>query len=78
MDKFPSMKGRKLLALLMREPLSYRMTRCDGSHRNLESSRGYKAFCFNFHDNANISPSLVRKVLVKDVGLSEEDARKLL
>ncbi len=33
---------------------------------------------FAFHDKATIRPALVRKILFKDVGLAEDDARKLL
>jgi hypothetical protein len=33
---------------------------------------------FAFHDGATIPASLVRKILIKDVGLDEEEARKLL
>lgn len=35
MDDFPSMKAKALLAVLMREPLGYRVTRQRGSHRTL-------------------------------------------
>jgi hypothetical protein len=33
---------------------------------------------FAFHDGATIPGGLVRKILVRDVGLDEEEARKLL
>jgi hypothetical protein len=33
---------------------------------------------FTFHDGATIPAGLVRKILVKDVGLGEEEARKQL
>jgi hypothetical protein len=33
---------------------------------------------FAFHDSATIPAGLVRTILVKDVGLDEEEARKLL
>jgi hypothetical protein len=33
---------------------------------------------FAFHDSATISPNAVRKVLLDEVGLSEDEARKLL
>jgi hypothetical protein len=35
-------------------------------------------FTFAFHDKATIPGGLVRKILVRDVGLDEEEARKLL
>jgi hypothetical protein len=33
---------------------------------------------FAFHDKATIPAGLVRKILVRDVGLAEDEARKLL
>jgi predicted RNA binding protein YcfA (HicA-like mRNA interferase family) len=74
---FPSMKGRKLLRVLTREPLSYEVVRQKGSHRQLRSPN-YPPLTFSFHDSATIPPGLVRKILTRDVGLSEKEARKLL
>ena len=39
---------------------------------------GRPPLTFAFHDKATIPSGLVRKVLVKDVGLAEDEARKLL
>lgn len=39
---------------------------------------GYPSLTFSFHDSATIPPGLVRKILIKDVGLTEEEALKLL
>jgi hypothetical protein len=33
---------------------------------------------FSFHDKATVASGLVRKILTKDVGLAEDEARKLL
>jgi predicted RNA binding protein YcfA (HicA-like mRNA interferase family) len=71
------MKARRLLALLQREPLGYRVVRQSGSHRRLESPR-YPPLTFAFHDGATVPGGLVRKVLTRDVGLADEEARKLL
>jgi predicted RNA binding protein YcfA (HicA-like mRNA interferase family) len=76
-SQFPSMKARRLLALLQREPLGYRVVRQSGSHRRLESPR-YPSLTFAFHDGATVPGGLVRKVLTRDVGLADEEARKLL
>jgi predicted RNA binding protein YcfA (HicA-like mRNA interferase family) len=76
-DDFPSMKARRLLAILMREPLNYRVVRQSGSHRWL-TAPGRPSFTFAFHDRRGLLPREVRKVLVKDVGLAEADARDLL
>jgi predicted RNA binding protein YcfA (HicA-like mRNA interferase family) len=76
-NPFPSMKARRLLAVLERQPLGYRVVRQAGSHRRLESS-DYPALTFAFHDKATVPAGLVRKILIRDVGLVEEQARKLL
>jgi hypothetical protein len=39
---------------------------------------GRPPLTFAFHDNATVPSGLVRKVLVRDVGLAEDEARKLL
>jgi predicted RNA binding protein YcfA (HicA-like mRNA interferase family) len=75
---FPSLKARRLLALLARSPLGYRIVRQRGSHRHLESSAGYPDLLFSFHDRATIPPGAVRKILTRDVGLSDADALALL
>jgi predicted RNA binding protein YcfA (HicA-like mRNA interferase family) len=74
---FPSMKARELLAVLTREPLNYEIVRQRGSHRRLQSP-GRPSLTFAFHDRATVGPGLVRKVLCRDVGLSEEEALELL
>lgn len=71
------MKARRLLGILERAPLNYRVARQAGSHRRMESDR-HPSFTFAFHDKATIRPGLVRKILIKDVGLAEDEARKLL
>ena len=77
MTSFPSLKTRRLLAILTSEPLNYRIVRQVGSHRRLEAV-DRPPLMFAFHDRATIAPGLVRKILVNDVGLSEDDARGLL
>ena len=71
------MKAKRLLAVLEREPLNYRVSRQAGSHRRMEAP-GRPPLTFAFHSKATVPPGLVRKVLVKDIGLAEEEARKLL
>jgi hypothetical protein len=41
-------------------------------------SPDYPPLTFAFHDGITIAPSGVRKTLVDEVGLGEEEARKLL
>jgi predicted RNA binding protein YcfA (HicA-like mRNA interferase family) len=75
--QFPTMKAKRLLAILEREPLNYRVSRQSGSHRRM-TAQGRPALTFAFHDKATVPSGLVRKVLVRDVGLAEDEARKLL
>jgi predicted RNA binding protein YcfA (HicA-like mRNA interferase family) len=58
--------------------LEYRVKRRVGSHRVLKSPNGYPELRFSFHDRATIPPGAVRKILTRDIGLSEDEALKLL
>jgi predicted RNA binding protein YcfA (HicA-like mRNA interferase family) len=71
------MKATRLLAVLERKPLGYCVVRRTGSHRRMEAP-GRPTITFAFHDKATIPARLVRKVLTKDIGLGEDEARKLL
>jgi len=71
------MKAKRLLAVLERDPLNYRVSRQSGSHRRMEAP-GRPPLTFAFHDRATVPSGLVRKVLVRDIGLAEDEARKLL
>ena len=75
---FPSVKVGKLLRVLLREPLAYEITRQKGSHRTLESPKGYPKLIFAYHEGATVPSGAVRKMLVKDVGLDEAEARRLI
>jgi predicted RNA binding protein YcfA (HicA-like mRNA interferase family) len=76
MGAFRSLKARELYRLLERE-LGYQVTRQTGSHRTMEAS-GRPTLHLAFHDGQSIPPGLVRKILVKDVGLSGDEAMALL
>ena len=76
--EFPAMKANDLLALLRRKPLNYVEMRVRGSHRLLESKSGYPPLIFAWHSTKTIPPGMVRKILIKDVGLSPEEIRALL
>lgn len=79
MAVFPSMKARELRRLLKRAPLLYdKEVPGKGSHMGLISAAGYPKLTWAFHDGQTLPPGLVRKILTKDVGLSEDDARALL
>jgi predicted RNA binding protein YcfA (HicA-like mRNA interferase family) len=74
---YPSLKARALFRILSREPLSYKVLRRNGSHRTLISET-YPQLTFAFHDGDTVPPGLVRKILTKDVGLSDDEAVALL
>lgn len=76
-DRFPSLKARKLLSILMAEPLGYAVVRQSGSHRRMEAP-DHQPLTFAFHDRDTIPSGMVRKILVDQVGLDENDARRLL
>lgn len=71
------MKAKRLLTVLERKPLRYRIVRRAGSHRRLEAP-SRPALTFAFHDKATIPAREVRRILIKGVGLTEVEARKLL
>jgi predicted RNA binding protein YcfA (HicA-like mRNA interferase family) len=75
---FPSLKAKQMLGILRREPLAYSIARQKGSHRVLWSRNGYPQVRFWAHDGATLPPGAVREILLKKVGLTEEQAAKLL
>jgi predicted RNA binding protein YcfA (HicA-like mRNA interferase family) len=77
MGQFPTMKAKRLLAVLEREPLNYRVSRQSGSHRRMESP-GRPPLTFAFHVKATVPSGLAARFSSKDVGLAEDEARKLL
>jgi predicted RNA binding protein YcfA (HicA-like mRNA interferase family) len=79
MPQFPSLKARELRRVLEREPLGYTAeTSSGGSHTLLTSENGFPDLRWAFHDRQTISPGLVRTILVKQVGMSAEEAVGLL
>jgi predicted RNA binding protein YcfA (HicA-like mRNA interferase family) len=76
MGGFRSMKARELYGLLERA-LGYEVSRQAGSHRTMKAS-GRPTLHLAFHEGQSLPPGLVRKILVKDVGLSVDEAEALL
>ena len=72
-----SMKARELLAILQRAPLGYTIVRQAGSHRTL-AAEGRQPVTFSFHDGQTIGPSLVRRILCQQVGLTDAEIDALL
>lgn len=77
MADFPSMKASQLLAVLCRSPLNYVVERRKGSHRRLVAE-GRPPLTFAYHDGATVPPGAVRKILMKDIGLSHDEALELV
>jgi predicted RNA binding protein YcfA (HicA-like mRNA interferase family) len=75
-NPFPSLKASVMLAVLMRE-LGYMIDRQQGSHRRLKAE-GRPSLTFAFHDRESLSPGVVREILMKQVGLSKEEALRVV
>lgn len=75
--QFPSTRATRLLAVLMRQPLGYSIARQSGSDRRL-TSPDYPPLTFAFHCGQELSAGLIRKILVKDVGLTVDQALDVL
>jgi predicted RNA binding protein YcfA (HicA-like mRNA interferase family) len=65
------------LWVLLADPLNYEITRQSGSHRRLQVE-GRPSLTWAFHDGRTLAPGEVRRVLVKHVGLAEDEALHLL
>ncbi|MBJ7480329.1 type II toxin-antitoxin system HicA family toxin [Rhodococcus sp. (in: high G+C Gram-positive bacteria)] len=75
---FPSYKATKLKSILKKK-LGYRAVpkSGSGSHTKLRSE-GRPDLLWAFHNGVTIPPGLVRNILVVQVGLSIEEARKVV
>lgn len=77
MAQFPAVRWPKLRRVLERRPLFYKVVRESGSHRRLEAP-DRPSLILAFHNDEDIPPGLVRKILVKDIGLGEAEALALI
>lgn len=82
MDGFPSMRWPALFRILSRAPLNYSVERPTGrkrkgSHRKLVAE-GRPDLRMAFHDKQELPGSLVREILVKQVGLTEDEALQVV
>ncbi len=78
MHKFKSLKARILYRLLTSEPLNYRLGFIKGGSHRMLVAKGRKNITFSWHDNAEISGHIVKKLLIERALLSEEEAYKLV
>lgn len=72
------MKARRLRSLLERE-LGYRVVpgRGKGSHQRLEAP-GRPVLLFAFHDGAEVGGAMIRTILVRKVGLTSDEAKRVV
>jgi predicted RNA binding protein YcfA (HicA-like mRNA interferase family) len=72
------MKVSEFLRILLRKPLEYEIERQKGSHRTMTSSNGFGRLLFSGHEGDEVGPTRIKKILVDQVGLTEEQAIRLL
>lgn len=75
MARFPTVKARQLIAAL--EELGYTVTRQRGSHRQL-TAEDRPRVTISYANGDDVPPGVSRKVLVRPVGLDEDEAVRLL
>ncbi|WP_420852445.1 type II toxin-antitoxin system HicA family toxin [Pseudonocardia alaniniphila] len=73
-EQWPSLRGRRMRAIL--ERLCGDPVRREGSHCTFRSPKTGELFTFAYHDNREIRGHMVRRILVVDVGLKTEEARR--
>ncbi|WP_197515244.1 type II toxin-antitoxin system HicA family toxin [Mycobacterium sp. 1245805.9] len=71
--RFPSLKTEQLEAIVREHCIFIR--RGKGSHRIYENHEG-RRFPLDFHAGDEVNPILVRRVLLRDVGLTLEQAEQ--
>ena len=71
-DGFPALKPKEVLKILRR--LGYVQVAQEGSHRKLDAP-GRARITFAFHDRREVPPAALRRMLVKNAGLTADEAR---
>ena len=72
-EQFPSLRGRTMRRILTRlcgEPVS------GGNHLKFRSPATGRLFVYGYHDSRDIRGDMVRRILVTQVGLTPDQARK--
>lgn len=75
-SQFPSMKARMLLKLLGQ--IGYRTVRQKGTSHRVMRCEGRPQLIFAFHDGVEVPGRVVKKVLIRDAGLTETEAKEIL
>lgn len=70
----------QLEKVLKKKPLRYVVSPAPGggSGKKLTSPEGFPELILHFHNNAQLAPGLIRNIMVKQIGLTEEEALRLL
>jgi predicted RNA binding protein YcfA (HicA-like mRNA interferase family) len=74
---FGAMKARRLRSLLERELGYVAKPGTGGSHRKLEAP-GRPQLTFAFHDGDEVGAAMVRTILVRQVGLTLDEAKQVV
>ena len=74
-NQFPSLRAQQMLRVLRR--LGYQEGRREGSHRRLVAG-GRPELTFAFHDRVTLPPGVVRSILVRQVGLTVDEALEVV
>lgn len=72
---FGAMRAKRFKKMLKRQ-LGYEEVRQDGSHITMVAE-GRPRLTFAFHDGVEIGPAMVKQILVKQVGLTLEEAKEV-
>lgn len=72
------MKARELRRILERAPLSYEVKRSKGGSHMVLTAEGRPPLNWSFHDGQTLAPGLVRKILKRDIGLTDEEVGQIL
>lgn len=72
------MGARELVKVLSGAPFHYKIERQRGSHRKLVSDQGYPPLFFSYHDGETVGDAVIRKYLVKTVGMDADEAIALV
>jgi predicted RNA binding protein YcfA (HicA-like mRNA interferase family) len=78
MRKFPSLNAKIFYRILTSQPLNYYLKRkVAGSHRILHAE-GRHMINFSWHDSDEISGHIIKRILINNAKLTEEQAWEVI
>jgi len=72
-ESFPSLKAKDLERII--EAVCGAPVRQAGSHKQYRSPNGGGTFTYGFHGSDTVSPHMVRRILLRDLGLTKDEAK---